>query len=411
MPSSPLPSQTGLDDWRWLTNEAQRDWLAEVATWPGETLAISKRLRKLGLSRERVRLVLDQLTLRRSARRKFRYAERMFFARQLLEQATDERLATYKATRFPDDCPVIDICCGLGGDLMALANRPRVTGVDLDPRACLMAESNCHANGVTADFWVGPAEQATMTADSWVHLDPDRRASGKRTTAADFFSPNATWISHLLKTQQNVAIKLAPATTLPSAWPDCERQWLGDRRECKQQVAWFGETSPVPGSRSAAAIDQDGSVLFEWQEPASFRSAMIQAEVAGQLGPFLYEPHPTLIAGRMVDSLAHQQTLKRLAADVPYLTGGEVRHAALTGFEILESCRLEFQSVADAMQRHRGGALEIKKRGVDESLMRPFSRLKLSGDQSLVLMLTRLADRYLAVVCRRLDSPEAARSH
>jgi hypothetical protein len=73
------------------------------------------------LSVERAHLVIDQVELRRRARDKFAIADRMFFTRKGLEQATDEQIAAVKAARFPAGQPLADLCCGIGGDLIALA--------------------------------------------------------------------------------------------------------------------------------------------------------------------------------------------------------------------------------------------------------------------------------------------------
>ena len=48
-----------------------------------------------------------------------------FFTPVGWEQATDELIAAYKASRFPADGPVADLCCGIGGDLLVLARADR----------------------------------------------------------------------------------------------------------------------------------------------------------------------------------------------------------------------------------------------------------------------------------------------
>ena len=63
----------------------------------------------------------------------------MFFTRLGLEQATDAWVARYKATRFPAGQLLADLCCGIGGDLMALSERGPTRGVDRDPVAAICA--------------------------------------------------------------------------------------------------------------------------------------------------------------------------------------------------------------------------------------------------------------------------------
>ncbi len=76
----------------------------------------------------------------------------MFFATRPLEQATDEVVAAYKAGRFPPGRLMVDFCCGIGGDLLALASRGPVLGVDRDPVLALLAGANlAHASDGVGD--------------------------------------------------------------------------------------------------------------------------------------------------------------------------------------------------------------------------------------------------------------------
>src|SRR6056297_30816 len=74
---------------------------------------------------ELVRLGLELQDLRQKAKGKFSRAERMWFTRQSLEQASGEAVARYKAERFrnalgPKEA-IHDLCTGCGIDAIALA--------------------------------------------------------------------------------------------------------------------------------------------------------------------------------------------------------------------------------------------------------------------------------------------------
>src|SRR4051794_31796536 len=122
-----------IDGYRWLVSEAGERGLAsvrgEIEAAGGPSVALTSRLRK-DLSLERAHLVIEQIELRQRAREKFSLADRMYFTRKGLEQATDEQLAAYKASRFPPGQTISDLCCGLGGDLLALARHGRAQGID-----------------------------------------------------------------------------------------------------------------------------------------------------------------------------------------------------------------------------------------------------------------------------------------
>jgi hypothetical protein len=132
-----------IDDYRWLITPEAALWIERaMAAGAKSTLQLVATLRH-ELSASRAHLVVEQAELRARGARKFAAAARMFFTTRSLEQATDEGLAAYKSSRFPQGAAVADLCCGVGGDLLALARRAPTTGVDRDPVLGLLAEANC----------------------------------------------------------------------------------------------------------------------------------------------------------------------------------------------------------------------------------------------------------------------------
>ena len=152
---SPHASGLGVEEYQWLVSPAAERWLDIAAGADEKSLVkMSLTLRKdLGVTR--THLVIAQAELRRRAGIKFKHAHRMFFTRQLLEQATDDQIAGYKAQRWPVDGCLADLCCGIGGDLMALAERGRVVGIDRDPVAVVLSTANCRSAGLTIRRAVG----------------------------------------------------------------------------------------------------------------------------------------------------------------------------------------------------------------------------------------------------------------
>src|SRR5262245_55640889 len=150
MHSLDRPTANLVHDYHWLVSQEGAGWLSAaqgMSSLDGaNVLQVNERLRR-DLPPERARLVLEQLGLRRKATEKFPNAGRMFFTRLGLEQATDVWVARYKAARFPADQPMADLCCGIGGDLLALAQRGPVRGIDRDPVAEVCAKANLEAVG------------------------------------------------------------------------------------------------------------------------------------------------------------------------------------------------------------------------------------------------------------------------
>ncbi|MBL9124541.1 MAG: hypothetical protein JNG90_12980, partial [Planctomycetaceae bacterium] len=133
-----------LTDYEWLVGDDGRRALEEAL--PLETqeslLPLTARLRKEH-SAHRAHLLIEQLTQRRRARQKFERAGEMYFTPVALEQATDEIVARYKASRFPPRVAVADFCCGIGGDALGLALAcDEVRGFDRNPVHALFAAVN-----------------------------------------------------------------------------------------------------------------------------------------------------------------------------------------------------------------------------------------------------------------------------
>src|SRR5690606_8796502 len=135
-------------------------------------------------------------------------AERMFFTRVGLEQATDERVAAYKAGRFAVGSRIADLCCGIGGDLLALSQRGEAVGVDANEIVTAIAARNAEVVGAAnASVQVARAEEIPLAEFNAWHIDPDRRPSGKRTTNVELHEPPLEVLERMLAENSNGAIK------------------------------------------------------------------------------------------------------------------------------------------------------------------------------------------------------------
>src|SRR3954467_7289986 len=122
-------------DYEWLTGNEAGAVLAELAVDNIPLHTAISRLRGR-FTTSQTHLLLEQTDLRRRATAKFTQAHQMFFTRIGLEQATDEWVATYKASRFTPQraagfTPAVlaDLCTGIGGDLKALAATAPAIGI------------------------------------------------------------------------------------------------------------------------------------------------------------------------------------------------------------------------------------------------------------------------------------------
>ncbi len=413
-------------DYRWLTTEAAAKWLELAAASDEPTLKLAERLRK-ELPAERVHLVLEQVDLRRRAAERFSLAGQMFFTAKGLEQATDEWVAAYKAEKFADGDRGVqaDLCCGIGGDLLALTGRGPVVGVDRDPVAAAFTEANVaawRAAGRATDRVefhtgeVGCFDARAMTA--W-HLDPDRRPAGRRTTRVVAHDPPPEVIERLLAACPNGAIKLAPAAELPDGWASrAELEWISRGRECRQLVAWFGALAENSGRRKATILDSSRMARGAWRKtktlhdesrtthhsPRSVTGDLdVPLPLAPRVGRFVFEPDAAVLAAKLTGALAAEHALSAITPGIAYLTGDTaLDDAALACFEVLDQLPLRIETLKSWLKDRGIGRLEIKKRGVDTDPERLRRQLQVAGDATATLIVTRIEGRRTVIAARRV---------
>jgi SAM-dependent methyltransferase len=392
-----MTSCSELADYEWLTGSEAAEILTDLAGRNEPLHLAANRLRHV-VSATRAHLLLDQVELRRRAAAKFARAAEMFFTRLGLEQATDEWVAGYKATRFAAGVPVADLCCGIGGDLLALADQRNATGVDRDPIAAFFATANSRVNGVNAEVQAADLVDFNLGAFAAWHIDPDRRPRGRRTASLDWSSPSREVVEGLIAAVPQAAIKLAPAAEVPPEWSsECELEWISRDRQCRQLVAWF-ELSKSLGQCRATVLAVDGRPL---------RSIVGQPRdsipIARQLGRFLFEPDPAVLAAKLTGALAAELNLAAVSPGIPYLTAdADIEDPAIACFEVQEVLPLQLKQLAKHLRSRNIGQLEIKKRGVDHDPQVVRKQLQLQGDEVATLLLTKLNGKHVAILVRRM---------
>ncbi len=408
----PLDPQAHPDDFRWLVADEGAAWLRRVAENPQPTVAVAQRLRQ-ELSAPRTHLVLEQVELRRRAAAKFPLAGAMFFTPTALEQATDHWVAAYKAGRLDAGTRVADLCCGIGGDLLALAARGPVTGVDRDPVMAILAEANLRALASRGDAVVGDVRCADATEmdlgdfQAW-HIDPDRRPHGRRTTRAEWHQPDAAAIQGMLQRLPDAAVKLAPAASMPEAWSqEAELEWIGRDRQCRQLVAWFGRFAERPGMCRATILFGSTAGL-DLGRPLQSRTVLgtpaSMLPVAPRIGRYVFDPDPAVLAARLTSTLAGSHGLAAVAAEIPYLTGDHpIADPALACFEVTDVLPLNRKRLRSLLQERGIGRLEIKKRGVPDDPEQLRRQLRLRGDEAAVLLVAPIDGAVTAIVARRMS--------
>lgn len=368
-----------------------------------DAVALVSRLRKEGHPPQRVAAVLTQYRLRRKAASKFGpFAERMLFTEQGLEQATRLRVAALHAGRFAAAGlhHVADLGCGIGGDAMALAALDlQVTAVERDEATAAIAAYNL-APWASARVVHADALELPLDADSGIDavwLDPARREGARRLSSPDDWSPSlddALAIAERLPT----GIKLAPGMDRALLPDNREAQWVSIDGDVVELVLWSKVLARPGVGRAALVLRGDHS-------PAELTAASDSSDApAGPLAEYLYEPDGAVIRARLIGDLARSLGGWMLDSSIAYVTSDRLDSTPFArAFRVIERLPIDEKKLSRALATRGIGTLEIKKRGVDIDPATLRRRLKLRGDSSAVLVLTRIDGERTALLCERCD--------
>lgn len=369
-----------------LTPEG-RALLDEVrGTDPADELAVATRLRREHPA-ELVSAALGQARLRQRAAAKFGPADagRMFFTPNGVEQSTRASVAAHRAARLKalGVTSLADLCCGIGGDAIALARAGiRVLAVDRDPLTAAAARVNAETLGLGDLIEVREADVGDVDTSPYdaVFVDPARRGGRGRVFDPEAYSPPLSWAVQTALSAPHAALKIAPGIPHEVIPPQAEAEWISDGGDVKEAVLWFGTE---PGLVRATLLPG----------PHTLRGRGLPDPEVRPPGRYLYEPDGAVVRAHLVAEVAAGLDGGGLIdATIAYVTADEFRPTPYaTAYEITD--RLPFNvKKLKALLRERGvGILTVKKRGSavePEELRR---KVRPQGPNAATVFLTRVA--------------------
>lgn len=376
-------------------------WLSYAATLPltAQTLLADSQTLRHSLMPEQASVVVEQVLLRRQGRVKFERAEAMLLLRDALEQATHGQVSQHRAARFRGAGWVADLGCSIGGDTIHLAAvADHVLGIDLDRIRLEFAKHNSAVYKlagkialIRADMRYLPGLPSHFDA---IFADPARRTSqGKRTFNPHHYRPP---LDKLIETyaQQPLGIKVAPGIDFAAIPPDGEVEVISLAGEVKEAVLWFKELA-TPGVSRRATLLPGGETLT---------GATSAGCPIGALGAYLYEPDPAIIRAGLVTELAAVMNLTQLDPDIAYLTANErITSPYVKVHRIEAQLPLRIKPINRYLKQHQIGQVNVKQRGTGLSPDIVTRQLKVTkGGPERTLILMRIQDEHLALICERL---------
>lgn len=336
------------------------------------------------------RAALETVRLRQRARRKFTLAERMYFTREALEQSTSEVIARYRADRYAEFPEVADLCCGIGGDAIALANQSRIVAIDVDPVRLAMAWENFRVYGVADRAEI--LERDLMTGNppeaSALFCDPSRRVEGHRSVSMSAYRPTMERIRSWALTTP-LGVKVAPGVPIEELTDrDAEAEFISLEGELKECVLWFG---PLRRAVRRATLLPGGDTLAT--------VGPIDKPDVAPVKTYLLDPDPAVIRSGLLGEVARQCEATLLDAEIAYLSTDQVPSSPFArAYRIEATLPFHLRRLREALRERQVGRVTALKRGSPirpEELMR---QLKLSGDEHRVVVLTRVQGRPVALI-------------
>lgn len=364
-----------MQDWRdvsvWQRLAAEGDAIvaaADAALRPGDAVAAPSAVARLRKTHDAalVAAAIELVAARRKARAKFSAADALWCDVAGVEQASDERVAAWKAARIRETlgagASVLDICSGIGGDAMALAARGlSVTAVDLDPRRAWMTARNAHCATECADA------EGVPLAGAAIHADPARRdeTGGRRSWSLDDHRPGRAWIERALREPRAAALKFSPGVDR-RAFGDAaiEWEWIESDGSLVQAILWSGAYARSVGATRATVLDRDAAPKSLSGVPDDARHDRIGVDPRLSRGMFVSEPTPALERAQLLTEAAAGTGAREIARSLGLLGSAQRLPAPwFESFEFIEECGADPASITRALASHGLVARSVRVRG------------------------------------------------
>lgn len=381
-----------------LTDEGQQLLLLAgrvYAEHAGDPVRTAETVRRSEPVAARAAAATTQVHLRaRAAEKLGDLAARMYFTPEALEQATRFRVAEHRAARLAAARPgsVIDLGCGIGGDLVAFARAGlTAAGVDLDPVRVAIARANLAALGLPGATQVADATTLDVGAFGAAYADPARRGARGRVFDAEGWTPPWSFVLELL--EGRAVVKVAPGIPHGLVPPGVEAEWVSDAGEVKEAALWSPALATT--QRRATVIGQGGlATLTSQDDPYADRPRPVRS-----LGAFLYEPDGAVIRAGLVTAVAAGVEGGLVDEHLAYVTADQAFHTPFArSFRVVAELPYREKQLRAALRERGIGRLAIKKRGVAVVPEQLRKRLALHGDAEATLVLTRVAGRGTALL-------------
>ena len=346
---------------------------------------------------------IELVNARRKASKKFPDHSRLVADVAGVEQATSHLVAQHKARRFAqrlehaNSPPVIDLCCGIGGDAMALAAVTELAAVDLDPVRAWMTGCNARCPSLHADV-----RQLQLHRQCF-HIDPDRRAKRltghtRRLWRYQDYQPGPAFISALLSQCPDGAVKLGPGIDFRSLPTEGRREIeiINENGTLVQAVLWCGALADQPGTRTATRLPQ-GLRFSATPQP-------LTQQPTGRFHRYALLLDPAIERAQLVGALCNPLPVRPVHPGLGILTSDEpIENSWLRVYAVEAQMPWRIKKIKQWLHANHAGIVDVKTRGraVDpDTLQRD---LRGDGHQPFTVFGLRIGRKLTALIAPSPD--------
>ncbi|MCF7792774.1 MAG: class I SAM-dependent methyltransferase [Candidatus Cloacimonetes bacterium] len=337
--------------------------------------------------------LLSLIKIQQRFKHKIDNSEKMIFTDKGGQQASSTMLAKYHAEKFVKFSRIADLCCGIGIDLIHLAeDKDSVFAVDSDPDTLEVAKYNCSiVNRKNVTFQNQNAEDFDRKVDA-IFSDPDRRPSNKRKIDPNELSPKLTDILSLRNLTENIAVKLSPAMDYNKMELPFEHtfEFISENGKLKEILLCSGKLHTIGITRKAVLLPQKTEILNSDKRVA-----------VRPINNFIFEPDNAVIRAGLVQECGWEIGYDLIDEKLALLTGSKQINSNLGKcFKVITVFGYDVKKLKRFCKEFDVGDLVIKTRGFPltvEKLRRKIN-LKLNGRNKKILFIIRRKDDHQMMI-------------
>ncbi|MEL6107229.1 MAG: class I SAM-dependent methyltransferase [Planctomycetota bacterium] len=375
--------------------------LREVTAMAGSASGVAARVRQLA-GEEFVGLVVATASLQPKAIAKLGPGL-WWTTDRALQQASARPVSDCKANWFGGE-RVYDLCCGIGGDALALARRGEVIGVDRDLGLIAMARENVRMNSPHASrcgFICADVTVFDASADALFHIDPDRRQGNSRQTRPEDYSPSWEFVEQAIDQSAGVAVKLAPVAEVADRKGQL-RVWISLAGSVREQTLLTGAVDRR--ARETLSIDpasHRGAIVLGNDAEVTMFSANVEENCEQSQTPseYLIDPDAAIRAAGLTTSFANRFGLASIGNPSGFLTGNEAVPMGLGISErVLWHGSCDDRKLRKVLRGLNVFPTRVKTRGVAHDANQLQLRYRDCGETPVSLWIGRTSKRFYAAV-------------